>query len=111
MPREEAKKLIHFLENELKEDKVVWTDLPEILEWEGNRLCGWLPTRIEKIYEIQRRFPVDAILLTNLRTPYRMDEEWRHLLFSENGLHQYRTVKLYQSGRFMAKLLIRDERE
>jgi 4-amino-4-deoxy-L-arabinose transferase-like glycosyltransferase len=112
MPREEAKKLIHFLEDELKEDQVVWTDLPEILEWEGNRFCGWLPIRIERIYEINKKIPVDAILITNFGTTIRpIEEEWKHLLQSEQSLPQFRKVKLYKSWPIFAKLLIRDEKE
>lgn len=112
MPREEAKKLINFLENELKEDQVIWTDLPEILEWEGNRFCGWLPIRIERIYEINKKVPVDAILITNFGTTIRpIEEEWKHLLQSEQSLPQFRKVKLYKSWPIFAKLLIRDEKE
>lgn len=111
IPKEEADKLNAFLKSELKENQVVWTDLPEILEWEGDRLCGWLPTRIEHIYEIHKKIPVDAILLTNLRTPAQMEEAWKYLLFSERSLPLYRNVKLYKSRWVFAKLLIRDERE
>lgn len=110
IPRGEANQLNDFLKKELKENQVVWTDLPEILEWEGNRLCGWLPTRIEKIYEIHKRIPVDAILLTNLQTA-KMEEEWRYLLFSGHSLPRYRNVKLYKNRAVFAKLLIRDEAE
>ena len=109
--REEANRLNDFLRRELKEDQIVWTDLPEILDWEGDRLCGWLPTKIEYIYKIHKKIPVDAILLTSLRTPYKMEEEWKYLLFSEYSLPRYRTVKLYKSGLVFAKLLIRDEKE
>jgi 4-amino-4-deoxy-L-arabinose transferase-like glycosyltransferase len=109
--KQEAEKLNEFLKKELKENQVVWTDLHEILAWEGDRLCGWLPTRIKTIYEIHPKIPVDAILLTNLRTPYRMEEEWRYLLFSQLSLPRYRTIKLYQSQTVFAKLLVRDERE
>lgn len=111
MPTGEAKRLNDFLRSELKENQVVWTDLPEILEWEGDRLCGWLPIRIEHIYEIHKKIPVDAILLTNTRTPSKMEEEWKYLLFSEYSLPRYRNVKLYKSGSVFAKLLIRDEKE
>ena len=112
MPREEAKKLIHFLNDELKEDKVVWTDLPEILEWEGNRFCGWLPIRIERIYEIDKKIPVDAILITNFGTTIRpIEEEWKQLLRSEQSLPQFRNVKLYTSWPIFAKLFIRDEKK
>ena len=107
----EAKRLNEFLKGELKENQVIWTDLPEILEWEGNRLCGWLPTQVDHIYEIHKKIPVDAILLTNLRTPYKMEEAWKYLLFSEHSLPKYRSVKLYKGGMMFAKLLIRDERE
>jgi 4-amino-4-deoxy-L-arabinose transferase-like glycosyltransferase len=109
IPKEEAKRLNDFLRSELKENQVIWTDLPEILEWEGNRLCGWLPTHIQSIYEIQKKIPVDAILLTSLRTPTQMEEEWKYLLFSEHSLPRYRNVKLYKGGMVFAKLLIRDE--
>jgi 4-amino-4-deoxy-L-arabinose transferase-like glycosyltransferase len=109
--REEAEKLNQFLKNELEESQVVWTDLHEILAWEGDRLCGWLPTRIKTIYEIHSKIPVDAILLTSVRTPYRMEKEWRALLYGQVSLPKYRTVKLYQSQTVFAKLLIRDERE
>ena len=111
MPKGEAIRLNDFLKRELREDQIVWTDLPEVLEWEGNRLCGWLPLRIKAIYEIHRKIPVDAILLTNVQTPQRMKEEWRYLLFSEHSLPQYRTVKLYQSRMLFAKLLIWDGQE
>jgi hypothetical protein len=111
LPKREANRLNEFLRSELKENQVVWTDLPEILEWEGDRLCGWLPTQVKAIYEIHKKIPVDAILLTNLRTPYKMEEEWKYLLFSEHSLPRYRNVKLYQSGAVFAKLLIRDEAE
>ncbi len=112
MPREEAKKITHFLENELKEDKVVWTDLPEILEWEGNRFCGWLPVRIERIYEINKKVPVDAIFITNFGTTIRpMEEEWKQLLQNEQSLPQFRNLKLYKSWPIFAKLFIRDEKE
>ena len=111
IPTGEAKRLNDFLSSELKENQVVWTDLPEILEWEGDRLCGWLPVKIAYIYEIHKKIPVDAILLTNIRTPSKMEEEWKYLLFSEYSLPRYRTVKLYKSGSVFAKLLIRDEKE
>ena len=112
MPREEAKKLIHFLNDELKKDKVVWTDLPEILEWEGNRFCGWLPIRIERIYEIDKKIPVDAILITNFGTTIcPIEEEWKQLLRSEQSLPKFRNIKLYTSWPIFAKLLIRDEKE
>lgn len=111
MPTGEAKRLNDFLRSELKENQVVWTDLPEILEWEGDRLCGWLPVKIAYIYEIHKKIPVDAILLTNIRTPSKMEEEWKYLLFSEYSLPRYRNVKLYKSGSVFAKLLIRDEKE
>lgn len=109
IPKEEAKRLNDFLRSELKENQVIWTDLPEILEWEGDRFCGWLPTHIQSIYEIQKKIPVDAILLTSLRTPAQMEEEWKYLLFSEHSLPRYRNVKLYKGGMVFAKLLIRDE--
>jgi 4-amino-4-deoxy-L-arabinose transferase-like glycosyltransferase len=108
--RVEANKLNDFLRKELKEDQIVWTDFPEILEWEGHRLCGWLPTRIETIYEIHKQIPVDAIFLTNVRTP-SLEEQWDNLLFSERGLPKYREVKIYRGQMVFAKLLIRDERE
>jgi 4-amino-4-deoxy-L-arabinose transferase-like glycosyltransferase len=111
IPTGEAKRLNDFLRSELKENQVVWTDLPEILEWEGDRLCGWLPVKIAYIYEIHKKIPVDAILLTNIRTPSKMEEEWKYLLFSEYSLPRYRNVKLYKSGSVFAKLLIRDEKE
>ena len=107
----EANRLNEFLKSELKENQVVWTDLPEILEWEADRLCGWLPTQIKTIYEIHRRIPVDAILLTSVRTPYQMEEEWKYLLFSGQSLPRFRNVKLYKGGTVFAKLLIRDEAE
>ena len=110
-PSGEANKLNDFLRGELKENQVVWTDLPEILEWEGDRLCGWLPTKIEHIYEIHKKFPVDAILLTNIRTPSRMGEQWSYLLFSEQSLPRYRNVKWYRGKAIVAKLLIRDEKD
>jgi 4-amino-4-deoxy-L-arabinose transferase-like glycosyltransferase len=111
IPKREAIRLGDFLRSELKPDQVVWTDLPEILEWEGDRLCGWLPTEIKTIYEIHKKIPVNAILLTSIRTPYRMEEEWKYLLFSEYSLPGYRSVKLYKSGTVVAKLLIRNEAE
>jgi len=111
MQKEEAEKLNEFLRKELKEDAVVWTDLPEILEWEGDRACGWLPTRVETIYEIHKKIRVDAILLTSLRTPHHMEEQWRVLLFSEQTLPRYRNVRWYRGKRLFAKLLIRDEKE
>ncbi len=111
MPQDEAKKLNEFIRAELKENQVIWTDVPEVLEWEGNRLCGWLPTRIQSIYEIHKKIPVDALLLTNLRTPVEMGEEWKYLLFSDHSLPLYRTVKFYNGGALVAKLLIRDGRE
>lgn len=112
MPREEAKKLIHFLENELEGDKVIWADLPEILEWEGNRFCGWLPIGIDRIYEIHKKVPADAILITNVGTRIRpIEVEWKQLLQSEQSLPQFRKVKLYKSWPIFAKLLIRDEKE
>ena len=109
--RGEARKLDDFLKKELKENQVVWSDLPEILEWEGDRLCGWLPVRVEHIYEIHKKTPVDAILLTTIRTPASMEQEWKYLLFTEQSLPQYRNVKLYKSDVLFAKLLIRDGRD
>ncbi len=111
IPREEAKKLNDFLNGELKENQVVWTDLPEILEWEGDRRCGWLPVRVEHLYEIRKKIPVDAILLTSVRTPTSMEQEWKYLLFTEQSLPQYRSVKVYKSDMLFAKLLIRDGRD
>jgi hypothetical protein len=70
-----------------------------------------LPVKIAYIYEIHKKIPVDAILLTNIRTPSKMEEEWKYLLFSEYSLPRYRNVKLYKSGSVFAKLLIRDEKE
>jgi len=111
IPTGEAKRLNDFLRSELNENQVVWTDLPEILEWEGDRLCGWVPTRIKAIYEIHPKIPVDAILLTSIRTPARMEEEWKYLFISERSLPRYRTIKLYTSGSVLAKLYIRDDKE
>ncbi len=111
VPRNEAESLNKFLREELKENQTVWTDLPEILEWEGDRLCGWLPTKIQSIYEIHKKIPVDAILLTSMRTPYKFEEEWKYLLFSEHTLPKYRNVKLYKRNNIFAKLLIRDEKD
>ena len=107
----DAGKITRFVSNELKENQVVWTDVPEIFEWKDDRPCGWLPTRIDHIYEIRKKVPVDAILLTNVRTPNRMEEQWRYLLFSEHSLPGYRTVKVHHEGRIFAKLLIRDDKE
>lgn len=109
--KQEAEKLNEFLRQELKENQVIWTDLPEILEWEGDQLCGWLPTQVKMIYEIHKRIPVDAILLTSARTPYRMEQEWQYLFFKEVSLPRYRTVKVYRGESVFAKLLIRDEGE
>ena len=109
--RNEAQKLNEFLTKELNKNQIVWTDLPEILEWEGNRPSGWIPTSIAKIYEINKNIPVDAILLTNIRTPYRMEAEWQYLLFREQSLPNYRTVKLYNGDRIFAKLFIRDDKK
>ncbi len=111
MPPLEANRLNDFVRRELKEDKIVWTDLPEILEWEGDRLCGWLPTKIEYIYKIHKKIPVDAILLTNVRIPKYMEEEWQYLLLSNESLPRYRDVKLYVGKKLFAKLLIRDGKE
>jgi 4-amino-4-deoxy-L-arabinose transferase-like glycosyltransferase len=111
MLREDGLALNEFLNRELKKDQIVWTDVPEVLPWEGNRPGGWLPLRIKTIYKIHEKIPVDAILLTNVQTPHRMKEEWRYLMVSEHSLPQYRTVKLYQKGYLLAKLLIRDEKD
>ena len=109
--QDEARKLNEFLTKELNKDQIVWTDLPEILEWEGNRPSGWIPTSVAKLYEIHKTIPVDAILLTNIRTPYRMESEWQYLLFKELSLPNYRTVKLYKGEIIFAKLFIRDDKE
>jgi 4-amino-4-deoxy-L-arabinose transferase-like glycosyltransferase len=109
--QDEARKLNEFLTKELNKNQIVWTDLPEILEWEGNRLSGWIPTSVAKIYEINKKIPVDAILLTNIRTPYRMEAEWQYLLFREQSLPNYRTVKLYKGDIIFAKLFIRDDKK
>ncbi len=109
--RHEAIKLNDFLKSELQPNQVIWTDLPEVLEWEGNRLCGWLPTRTEDIYAIHKKIPVDAILLTTLRTPVQMEEAWKSILYSDQSLPKYRKIKVYQGETISAKLLIRDERE
>jgi hypothetical protein len=111
IPGHEAKMLNDFLKEELGEKKVVWTDLPEILEWEGDRLCGWVPLRIESIYQIHKKIPVDAIFLTNLRTSNKLEGEWQYLFFSNDSLPKYRTVKFYKSKTIFAKLLIRDEKD
>ena len=111
IPEEEAKKLNKFLKGELKENQVIWTDLPEILEWEGDRLCGWLPIKIEYLYEIHKKIPVDAILLTNLRTPTHMEDVWKYLLYSDLSLPMYRSVKIYKGEMIFAKLLVRDDKE
>lgn len=111
MSKEEAFRLNEFLDRELKKDQIVWTDFPEVLEWEGNRMCGWLPLRPNDVFEIHRKIPVDAILLTTFRTSSRMRQEWRNLLFSEQTLPRYRTMKIYKSRIIYAKLLIRDERD
>jgi len=111
IPKRDAIRLNDFLNGELRQGQVVWTDLPEVLEWEGDRLCGWLPTQIKTIYEIQKKIPVNAIFLTNVRTPYKMEEEWKYLLFSEHSLPKYRSVKLYKGEMLFAKLLIRDDKE
>jgi hypothetical protein len=108
--REEAEKLNDFLKANLKDEQMVWTDFPEPLEWEGNRFCGWLPRKIEDLYQMQKTFPVDAILLTNLRTP-RMEPEWKKLLSPSQRLPRYRHVKFYIGKNLSAKLLIRDEKE
>ncbi len=107
IPHEEAKKLNDFLKSELKEGQVVWTNLPEILEWEGDRLCGWLPVRAEHLDEIQKRIPVDAVLLMNIQTPTSAEEEWRFFLSGERNLPQYRNVKLYKSSVLNGKLFVR----
>ena len=107
----EAQKLNQFLRGEVKENDIIWTDLPEILEWEGDRICAWLPTRVEMIHQIHNRIPVDAILLTNIMTPKYMGEEWTNLLHSAEGLPGYKTVKRYQNGGVYAKLLIRDRKD
>jgi 4-amino-4-deoxy-L-arabinose transferase-like glycosyltransferase len=109
--RDEARKLNEFLTKELNKNQIVWTDLPEIIEWEGNRPSGWIPTSVAKIYEINKKIPVDAILLTNIRTPYRMEAEWQYLLFREQSIANYRTVKLYRGDTIFAKLFIRDNKE
>ena len=110
LSKEPAEKLNKFLKDELKGNQIICSDIPEILEWEGNRLCCWLPIKAEMISEINKTFPVDAILLTTLHTSY-MGQEWMDLLYSARSLPQYRTVKLYRDSAVSAKLLIRDGRE
>ncbi len=109
--REDAEDLNRFLRAQVKEDQVVWTDLPEVLEWEGNRLCGWLPRQVGDIYQIDKRIPVDAILLTSLRTPRQMEAEWVNLFSHEQGLPRYGNVRFFKGKNLSAKLLIRDRRE
>lgn len=109
--REDAESLSHFLNAQVKEEQVIWTDLPEVLEWEGNRLCGWLPRQVGDLYQIDKRIPVDAILLTSLRTPRQMEVEWVNLFSHEQGLPGYRNVKFFRGKNLSAKLLIRDQRE
>jgi 4-amino-4-deoxy-L-arabinose transferase-like glycosyltransferase len=109
--QEESKSLNDFLNGELGKDQLVLTDLSEIIEWKSDRFYGWLPARIRSIYEIHKKIPVDAILLTNVRTLQQMGEEWQYLLLSNESLPLYRNVKLYRGRRFFAKLLIRDGRE
>jgi 4-amino-4-deoxy-L-arabinose transferase-like glycosyltransferase len=108
--REEAEKLNDFLRVHLKDEQIVWTDLYEVLAWEGNRFCGWLPRKIEDLDQIQKKIPVDAILLTSLRTP-QMGPEWNHLLIPAQRLPQYRHVKFFIGKTLSAKLLIRDGKE
>ena len=109
--REDAESLNHFLNAQVKEDQVIWTDLPEVLEWEGNRSCGWLPRQVGDLYQIDKRIPVDAILLTSLRTPKQMEAEWVNLFSHEQGLPRYQNVKFFNGKNLSAKLLIRDRRE
>jgi len=109
--REESKRLSDFLNGALGKDQLVLTDLPEIIEWKSDRFYGWLPTRIRSVYEMHKKIPVDAILLTNVRTLQQMEEEWQYLLLSNESLPLYRNVKLYRGRKFFAKLLIRDGKE
>jgi 4-amino-4-deoxy-L-arabinose transferase-like glycosyltransferase len=109
--QDEALNLNKFLTKELNKDQIVWTDLPEILEWEGDRPSGWIPTSVATIDEINKKISVDAILLTNIRTPSRMEEEWKYLLFREHSLPNYRTVKFYRGDIIFAKLFIRDNKQ
>jgi hypothetical protein len=111
LSKEHADKLNKFLKDELRENQIICSDIPEILEWEGDRVCFWLPIEEQMIYEMHKKFPVDAILLTTLRTPTGMGEGWRNLLYSARSLPQYRTVKLYKDRVVSAKLLIRDGKE
>jgi hypothetical protein len=106
-----AEKLTKFVKDELKENQIVCTDLPEIFEWEGDRVCFWLPIQEEMIYEMRKKFPVDAILLTTHRAPIGMGQGWRDLLYSPKSLPQYRTVKVYRDSVVSAKLLIWDGKE
>ncbi len=109
--QEELKSLNEFLNGELKGNQFLLTDLPEIIEWKSERFSGWLPTKIKSVYQMDKKIPVDAILLTNVRTLQQMEEEWQYLLLSDETLPQYRNVKLYRGKRFFAKLLIRDGRQ
>ena len=63
-----------------------------------DHLVRFFAARMEWVYEIQRRIPVDALLLTNLRTPYEMGEEWKYLLFSDQSLPLHRNVKFHNGG-------------
>ena len=109
--RDDAERLNRFISQEVKSTQIIWTDLPEVLEWEGDRSCGWIPFRIKTLYEIDKKIPVDAVLLTNARTPFKMAEEWQYLLFSEHSLPQFRTVKLFKGRTLFAKLLVRDGKD
>jgi hypothetical protein len=111
MPKEEANRLIEFLKNELRENDFVLTDIPEILEWEGDRPCGWLPINIKTVFKIHEKIPVNAILLTNMRLPQKMEGEWTYLFYSNESLPRYRNVKFYRGATVFAKLLIRDDKE
>ena len=108
--REEAGRLNSFLKANLKDDQIVWTDLHEVLEWEGNRFCGWLPRKIEDLDQIQKKIPVDALLLTDLRIPL-MGSEWNKLLIPAQRLPHYRHVKFFIGKTLTAKLLIREGKE
>jgi len=55
----------------------------------------WLAAEkgLETFYQIHKKIPVDAILLTSLRIPRQMEAEWINLLKTEPGIAQYRIVK------------------
>ncbi len=102
-PSNALRPLEDFLDARVHAHATVGSDFSEVALWRADRTGVWLPVTVSEFQELDKRVPINAVLLTSLRTP-TWHSSWQRVWSGQSPLPGFVLDARYASDSLDAKL-------